>query len=307
MIMLSPLCLLLIFQMNTWSILVAVSENPWLIQENSSGKILNVFIPSYFNQSMCRACLNKWNLYLMIVTLMWWIWTQDLLNVAPHYPRLLSLNYWICHWVVACFQMTGNSLESQLMSYCIKHELITIDQFAFLKYHSTVGCLHRVIDDWYDAMNEGEYIMSCFLDVQKCFDYISHDLLLTKLSLYGINGTALTWFHNYLTNRRQFVHVNGASSSLLTIHAGIPQESALGPLLFLIFINDLPQYIEMPLSMYLLVIVLYIQQGNHSRMLKRNCNNPLMMQPCGSITINYLSILTKLYAWLLVHLVIWIN
>ena len=156
-------------------------------------------------------------------------------------------------------------------------------------------------------MNEGEYIMSCFLDVQKCFDCISHDLLLTKLSLYGINVTALTWFHNYLTNRRQFVHVNGASSSPLTIHAGIPQGSALGPLLFLILINDLPQHIEnASINVFADDSTVYTT-GKSFTDAKRNCNNPLMMQPCGSIIIDYLSILTKLYAWLLVHLVIWIN
>ena len=70
-----------------------------------------IMIPSHFNQSMCPACWIKWNLYLMIITLMCWIWTQHLLNMAFHYSRHLLLNYWICHWVVVCFQMTGNSLE----------------------------------------------------------------------------------------------------------------------------------------------------------------------------------------------------
>ena len=71
-------------------------------------------------------------------------------------------------------------VQSQLLSYFIKHDLIAIDQFAFLKNHSTVTCLHRIIDDWYEAINDREYIMSCFFDVQKCFDSINHDILIKK-------------------------------------------------------------------------------------------------------------------------------
>ena len=134
--------------------------------------------------------------------------------------------------IIGCIGLIAEcEVQSQLMSYCLKYELISIDQFPFLKDHSTVGCLHRVIDDWYGAMNEGEYIMSCFLDVQKCFDCINHDLLLEKLLLYGINDTELKWFQNYLTDRHHFVHISGASSSTLTVHAGIAQGSALGPFL----------------------------------------------------------------------------
>ena len=134
-------------------------------------------------------------------------------------------------------------VQSQLLSYFIKYDLITIDQFAFLKNHSTVTCLHRIIDDWYEAMNEREYIMSCFFDVQKCFDSINHDILIKKLSLYGIQGTELAWFKNYLKDRQQFVSLHGEISSPQIIKTGVLQGSALGPFLFLIFINDLPQHI----------------------------------------------------------------
>ena len=69
----------------------------------------------------------------------------------------------------------------QMMSYFIDNQLITIDQFAFLKHHSTITCLHRIIDEWLDCLNNGEYVMSCFFDIKKCFDTIDHKILLKIL------------------------------------------------------------------------------------------------------------------------------
>ena len=134
------------------------------------------------------------------------------------------------------------------MSYLIKHDLITIDQFAFLKNHSTVGCLHRLLDDWYEAINEREYIMACFFDIQKCFDTIDHAILLEKLRLHGIKGVELKWFTHYLEKRKQYVYCNGQTSELQQVTTGVPQGSSLGPLLFLIFINDFPQHIKHSIS-----------------------------------------------------------
>ena len=113
-------------------------------------------------------------------------------------------------------------------------------QFGFRKNHSTHMALLSLIDRLTNAVEDGEYVIGIFLDFSKAFDTVDHDILLENLYHYGIRGCAHNWLTIYLSNRKQFVTYNGTQSEKQTIKCGVPQGSIWGPLLFLVYINDLP-------------------------------------------------------------------
>ena len=129
---------------------------------------------------------------------------------------------------------------NQLNSFLEKHNTIFKYQFGFRKGHSTEQAILEITDNLKTSIDNKLITCGLFLDFSKALDTVNHNILLSKLYKYGIRGKPLDWFTSYLLNRTQYVQIGNDKSSPLEIVCGIPQGSTLGPLLFLLYINDMP-------------------------------------------------------------------
>jgi len=140
-----------------------------------------------------------------------------------------------------CSKIFERAMYDRIASYACKYRCIDVNQFGFQRKRSTVDALVSLTEIIYNNLNLGNHTLGIFVDFRKAFDTVSHNVLFKKLECYGMRGLTLEWLASYLSDRKQRVKIGSSISASSVIKIGVPQGSILGPLLFLLYINDLPK------------------------------------------------------------------
>lgn len=155
-------------------------------------------------------------------------------------------------------------ISDQIRSYMEFNNFFNPCQHGFRQHRSCVTQLLEVLNDLTNMIENSTPLDIIYLDFSKAFDTVPHTRLLNKLKAYGIDGKILDWIKNFLTNRQQRVKVNSSYSDYSAVTSGIPQGSILGPLLFIIYINDLPECINSSCKIFADDTKLYNNASNQS-------------------------------------------
>ena len=187
-----------------------------------------------------------------------------------------------------------------MYSFLEKNKLIYDHQFGFRAKHSTSHAVISFTELIKSYRDSGNTVAGVFIDIQKAFDTVNHKILCDKLNYYGFKGTSNDLISSFLSGRKQFVSINGHNSDKLDITCGVPQGSTLGPLLFLIYINDLRFCLKYATSNHFADDTCILHASKKLKTLKNNLNCDL--KSCSEwLKANRLSLNVKKTELLLFH------
>ena len=149
-------------------------------------------------------------------------------------------------------------MTNRLIKFIDNFSILSESQFGFRRKLSTQDAIVDLLHYIHESLNYKKHHFSVLIDLRKAFDTVNHDILLHKLDLYGIRGVALDWIRSYMTDRQSYVGLGNVKSKICTQNIGVVQGSIIGPLLFLIYINDLPDLIKRLIRHFTLTIRLYL-------------------------------------------------
>jgi hypothetical protein len=164
-------------------------------------------------------------------------------KVVPIYKNKsheLYSNYRPISLLPSLSKITEKVVHKRLYTFLNFQNLLYNSQYGFRPKYSTINAISEFTAHILGSLDDKNHTVGVFLDLSKAFDTINHKTLLKKLQYFGVRGLALEWFRSYLSNRKQYVSYKGVDSKLMDITCGVPQGSVLGPLLFIIYTNDLP-------------------------------------------------------------------
>ena len=188
-----------------------------------------------------------------------------------------------------CSKIIEKLVHKQLYKYVTDNNLMYNGQSGFRQHHSTNTAIIKTVDKWSMEIDKGNYIGAVFIDLSKAFDMVNHNLLIDKLTSFGVNGVEGAWFKSYLSSRTQHVSINGVMSNRNTIKSGVPQGSILGPLVFLLFINDMPRnVVHFTVDMYADDTLMYVCHNNINTIEK--CLNEDLDSLCKWLDVNLMKV-----------------
>ena len=169
------------------------------------------------------------------------------------------------------------AISNRLVNHLEENHILSDNQFAYRSGWSTELALSRFTHDIINRFDNGELTIAVLLDLSRAFDCVNHNILKYKLRYYGIRSTGLKWFCSYLTDRKQYVHFNGSSSDVKHISTGVPQGSILGPLLFLLYINDFCESVNSGTQLLFADDATYYESGTCYEEVLRTVNRNLSL------------------------------